>query len=155
MRTGHVGLARTARKELARSRCPITAALIGHRRRDRFLRALLFVEHHNVVNVLAFGILAAPRGRPGLSVCGHFRRNRHHYLPIFLLHSTTSKFVVPGDASAACQHWLDQTESTAQILGATPVPSVWLSRVDSGSFAILYHFRAIPSDGLETNAGSP
>jgi hypothetical protein len=116
---------------------------------------LFFVEHHNVVNVLAFRILTAPRGRPGLSVCGHFRRNRHHYLPIFLLHSTTSKFVVPGDASAACQHWLDQTESTAQILGATPVPGVWLSRVDSGSFAILYHFRAIPSDGLGTSAGFP
>jgi hypothetical protein len=49
------------------------------------LSALLSVEHYNVVNVLALGILAAPRGRPCLSVFGHSRRNGHHYLPIFLL----------------------------------------------------------------------
>lgn len=31
--------------------------------------------------------------------------------------STTPKFDVSGDASAARQHWLDQTESAAQIWG--------------------------------------
>jgi len=32
------------------------------------------------VNVLAIGILAAPRRRPRLSVFGHFRRNGHRLL---------------------------------------------------------------------------
>lgn len=47
------------------------------------------------MNVLAFGILAAPRRRPRVSVFGHFRRNGHHYFPIFLLHGFDSDRVDP------------------------------------------------------------
>src|SRR6267378_8656278 len=45
------------------------------RAQRRLTPGLLFVEHHDVVNVLALGILPMPRGCPRLAVFGHFGRN--------------------------------------------------------------------------------
>lgn len=55
---------------------------------------LLFVEHHDVVNVLAFSILTTPRGRTRLSVFGHFARNSHH-LAVLFLHGFDSVCIDP------------------------------------------------------------
>jgi hypothetical protein len=52
---------------------------------DKAPRQLLFIEHHDVVNVLAFGILAMICGRPCFSIRGHFGRKGHHHVTVFLL----------------------------------------------------------------------
>jgi hypothetical protein len=47
------------------------------------------------VNVLAFGILATPRGGPRLSVFGRCARNGHHHFAVFLLQGFGSVCIDP------------------------------------------------------------
>ena len=73
---------------------PVTR-LSGTDGQTGFSALLLFVEHHNVVNVLAFGILTPPRGRPRLPVFRHCAGNGHHYFAVFLLHGFNSVCIDP------------------------------------------------------------
>ena len=47
------------------------------------------------MNVLVFGILATPRGRPCFSVFGRCARNGHHHFAVFLLQGFDSVCIDP------------------------------------------------------------